>query len=216
MKNFIIGLLDWIYKKRCYFCKSSKESVKMCSKCFDELDFLLVKPDRKVYGADVYCAGVYSKFLQKLIRGLKYHGQKDLAYYLAKFMWIYWQRLGFEGEFVIVPVPIFPKRKKKRKYNHMELVAYEFSKFSGYEVNIDIIKRIKDTKPQYNLKKAQRVENLSEAFEVDGCVDFNGKRILIIDDICTTGSTFEEMVKEFHNVGIYDITCFAATTPWEG
>lgn len=215
MKDFFTGLLDWIYKKKCYFCRSSKESVKMCSKCFDELDFLAAGVNRKLDGANVYCAGVYSKNLQKLIRGLKYHGQKDLAYYLAKFMWIYWQRLNLSGDFVIVPVPIFPERKKKRKYNHMELVANEFAKLSGCDVNFDIIKRVKDTKPQYNLKKAQRIENLSDAFEVDGCVDLNGKRILIIDDICTTGSTFDEMIKEFHNVGVYDIICLAATTPWE-
>ena len=124
MNKFFADLLDWVYKKKCYFCRSSKESVKMCSKCFDELDFLPVQVNRNLCNdVKVYCAGVYSKNLQKMIRGLKYHGQKDLAYYQAKFMWLYWERLGLEGEFVIVPVPIYPKRKKKRKYNHMELVA---------------------------------------------------------------------------------------------
>ena len=214
MKNFLLGLLDWIYKKKCYFCKSSKECVKMCSRCFDELEFLPVGVNRTFQGVKIYCAGVYSKNLQKMIRGLKYHGQKDLAYYQAKFMWQYWQRLSIEGEFQIVPVPIFPERKKKRKYNHMELVAEEFAKLSGYDLNSDVIKRIKDTKPQYKLNKAQRMMNLTKAFEVDGSKYLEDKRILIIDDICTTGSTFEEMIKEFNNVGIYDITCFATTTPW--
>lgn len=214
MKEFFVGLLDWIYKKRCYFCKSSKESVKMCSKCFDELEFLPAEVNRKVFKAEVYCAGVYSKNLQKMIRGLKYHGQQDLAYYQAKFMWQYWQRLGFEEDFQIVPVPIFPKRKKQRKYNHMELVALEFAKLSGYEVNFDLIKRIKDTKPQYKLKKVERMANLAKAFEVNPEKLLPDKEILIIDDICTTGSTFEEMIKEFNNVGIYDIICFATTTPF--
>lgn len=215
MKDFLIGLLDWIYKKKCYFCGRSYESVKMCSKCFDNLDFLSVDVNRRVLKTDVYCAGVYSKNLQKLIRGLKYHRQKDLAYYLAKFMWQYWQKLDLEGDFQIVPVPIFPKRKKQRKYNHMELVATEFAKMSGYEVNFDCIKRIKDTKPQYKLNKSQRMMNLSNAFEV--CADkiLPDKKLLIIDDICTTGSTFEEMIKAFNTNGICDIVCFAATTPWE-
>lgn len=215
MKDFLIGLLDWIYKKKCYFCGRSYESVKMCSKCFDDLDFLSIDVNRRVLKTDVYCAGVYSKNLQKLIRGLKYHRQKELAYYLAKFMWQYWQRLDLEGDFQIVPVPIFPKRKKQRKYNHMELVATEFAKMSGYEVNCDCIKRVKDTKPQYKLNKSQRMMNLSNAFEV--CADkiFPDKKLLIIDDICTTGSTFEEMIKAFNANGICDIVCFAATTPWE-
>ena len=217
MKDFFIGLLDWIYKKRCYFCKSSKESVKMCSKCFDELEFLPVGVNRKFFNTEIYCAGVYDKNLQKMIRGLKYHGQRDLAYYQAKFMWQYWQKLDFlEDDFQIVPVPIYEKRKKQRKYNHMELVAIEFSKMSGYEVNFDLIKRIKDTKPQYKLNKAQRMLNLSNAFEVNLHNLLPEKKVLLIDDICTTGSTFEEMVKELNNVGVYDITCFATTTPFEG
>ncbi len=107
------------------------------------------------------------KTFKKIIRGLKYHGQRDLAYYQAKFMWQYWQKLNIDGDFQIVPVPIFPKRKKQRKYNHMELVAEEFAKLSNYEVNFEAIKRIKDTKPQYKLNKAQRMMNLSKAFEVD-------------------------------------------------
>lgn len=217
MKDLFIGLLDWIYKKKCYFCKSSKESVKMCSKCFDELEFLPVKINRHVNNTEIYCAGVYDKNLQKMIRGLKYHRQKDLAYYQAKFMWQYWQKLDLlEDDFQIVPVPIFPKRQKQRKYNHMELVAIEFAKLSGYEVNFSLIKRIKDTKPQYKLNKVQRMMNLSNAFEVYPQNIIQSKKILIIDDICTTGSTFEEMVKAFNNVGICDITCFATTTPWEG
>jgi ComF family protein len=215
MKEFLLGLLDWIYKKKCYFCKSSKEAVRMCSKCFDELEFLPVEVNRKVFNSEVYCAGVYDKNLQKMIRGLKYHRQSDLAYYQAKFMWQYWQRLDLlEDDFQIVPVPIFAKRKMQRKYNHMELVAIEFAKFSGYEVNFDLIKRVKDTKPQYKLNKAQRMMNLSKAFEVNSEKLIKDKKILIIDDICTTGSTFEEMIKEFNNVGIYDITCFATTTPF--
>jgi ComF family protein len=215
MKDFLLGLLDWIYKKRCYFCKSSKESVKMCSKCYDELEFLPVEVNRKVFEKEIYCAGVYDKNLQKMIRGLKYHGQKDLAYYQAKFMWEYWQKLDIEGEFQIIPVPIYDSRKRQRKYNHMELVALEFSKLSGYDVNFELIKRIKDTKPQYKLNKAQRMLNLDKAFEVNAEKYIKGKKVLLIDDICTTGSTFEEMIKTLNASGINDITCFATTTPWE-
>ena len=214
MKDLFIGLLDWIYKKKCYFCKSSKESVKMCSKCFDELEFLPVKINRHVNNTEIYCAGVYDKNLQKMIRGLKYHRQKDLAYYQAKFMWQYWQKLDLlEDDFQIVPVPIFPKRQKQRKYNHMELVAIEFAKLSGYEVNFSLIKRIKDTKPQYKLNKVQRMMNLSNAFEVYPQNIIQNKKILIIDDICTTGSTFEEMISALKKEGITDIVCLASSNP---
>lgn len=215
MKKFFIGLLDWIYKKKCYFCKSSKECVKMCSRCYAELEHLSPSVNRIVYSKNVFCAGVYSKNLQKLIRGLKYHNQPDLAYYLAKFMYEYWVQLTNADDYQIVPVPIYYTRLRKRKYNHMQLVAEEFSKLSGYPVNSGLILRVKDTRPQYKLKRAERLENLKNAFKVDISQLDRRRKILILDDICTTGSTFEEMIKEFEKNNIYDITCFAATTPFE-
>lgn len=213
MKDFLIGLLDWIYKKKCYFCKSSKECIMMCSKCYDEMDYLPAKVNRIIEGKKVYCAGVYAKILQKLIRGLKYHNKKDLAYFLAEFMFGYWQNITDDANFQVVPVPIYYKRKKKRKYNHMEIVGIDFCKLGGYNYNPDLIERVKDTRPQYKLSKSQRAENLAGAFKVNPEKLMNG-RILIIDDICTTGATFEEMIQEFKKNGITDIVCLAATTPF--
>lgn len=208
----LLSLLDWIYKKRCYFCKSSKECVEMCSKCYDKMLFLPVKADRIYEGVNILCAGNYTKELQKLIRGLKYHRKKGLAYYQAKFMYEYWQKFGFNDDFQVAAVPLHKNRTKKRKYNHMELVANEFCQLSGYEPNFELVKRIKDTKPQYKLTKSERAKNLSGAFEVDRTKLKAGK-VLILDDICTTGSTFEEIIKELKKNNINDIICFATTTP---
>jgi len=186
----------------------------MCPKCFDKLEYSLYLPNRIIEGFDVYCAGVYTKELQKLIRGLKYHNQKDLAYYQAQFMYNYFGKINkLAGkEFVLVPVPLHFNRIKKRKYNHMELVCEEFAKLSGFSCNFNLIKRIKDTKPQYNLNRKERMINLHEAFEVNK--DFiTDKNLLIMDDICTTGSTFEEMITTLKLAGIENITCFATATP---
>ena len=214
MKDFFIGLLDWIYKKKCYFCKSSNECIIMCSKCFDTMDYNPVKVNRIIEGKKVYCAGVYEKILQQMIRGLKYHNKKELAYFQAKFMYDYWQNITDDKNFQVVPVPIFPERKKKRKYNHMELVAEEFCKLGGYKYNPNLIERIKDTRPQYKLSKSERTENLANAFNVNPETLMSGK-ILLLDDICTTGSTFEEMIKEFKKYNIENVVCFATTTPFE-
>ena len=185
----------------------------MCSSCFDELDFLPIKINRIIEGKKIYCAGVYSKNLQKLIRGLKYHNQPDLAFYLAKFMYEYLSKITNKNDFEIVPVPIYIKREKTRKYNHMNLVGEELARLLGTKCNKDLIKRIKDTKPQYKLKRAERMQNLSNAFCVNK-ENYNGNTLLLIDDICTTGATFEEMIKEFVKNDITDIVCFAATTPF--
>ena len=213
MKKFIESLLDLIYRKKCYFCGKSKHSVKMCTDCFEKLEYNNYLANRIILGADVFCAGVYTKELQKLIRGVKYHNQKDLAYYQAKFMYEYFRKIESlqNKDFQIIAVPQHKNRIKKRKYNHMELVCEEFSKITGFECDFELITRIKDTKPQYKLSRNERLQNLSNAFAVNKA-RISEKTVLIIDDICTTGSTFEEMIKILHQNGVKNIVCFATVS----
>lgn len=217
MKNYLINflycLLDWIYKKKCYFCGKSKECIKMCSNCYDEMEYMPVETNREIGDVEVYCTGVYEKNLQKLIRGLKYHNQKDLAFFQAKFMYDYWQKLPDKKDFYqVIPVPLYKKRERERKYNHMNLVGEEFCKLSGYELNTELVERIKDTKPQYKLNKQQRMENLANAFKINKDKLSKGN-ILLLDDICTTGSTFESIITDLKSNDINDIVCLATTTP---
>ncbi len=215
--RYINTLLDYIYKKRCYFCGKSKEAVKMCSKCYNELCFSNYRANRQVLGIDIYVAGLYEKTLQKMIRGIKYHRQKELAYYQAKFMWEYFQEVLKEKEiakdFQVVPVPLHKTRERERGYNQMKLVAEEFCKLSGYVPNYELIKRVKKTKAQYKLTRQERLKNLSKAFMVDKSKFIEGKTVLLIDDICTTGSTFESMISELKSAGINDILCLATSSP---
>ena len=214
MKKFFESLLDLIYRKKCYFCGNSKNSIKMCPKCYEKLEFSDFNANRIINGVDIFCAGLYTKELQKLIRGLKYHNQRDLAYFQAKFMYDYFLNIDIlqNKEFELVAVPLHEKRIKKRKYNHMELVCEEFSKLSGFNCNFDLIKRVKDTKPQYKLSRKERLENLSKAFVVNR-ESYHNKPLLILDDICTTCSTFEEIIQELNSSEITDIVCFATSTP---
>lgn len=214
MKKIFDSFLNLIYRKKCYFCGNSKYSVKMCPVCYDKLEFKDVDANRIIDGVDIFTAGNYTKELQKLIRGLKYHKQIDLAYFQAKFMYDYFKKIEVlkDKDFQIIAVPLHKNRIKKRKYNHMELVCLEFARLCGFECNFDLVKRIKDTKPQYKLSRNQRLENLDKAFEVNK--DFyNDKPLLLMDDICTTGATFEEIIKELKANGINDIVCFATSSP---
>ncbi len=209
MVNFLKQLLDCIYKRKCYLCGKSHENVKICSKCFKEL--------RKTefnhsYDIDIqdsvhyYHAGYYAKNMQKLIRGIKYHQQREIAEYLAQFTYDYWKKFKIsEAKFIIVPVPLYKKREKKRKYNHMTLIAEEFARLTDCEVNTCLIQRIKDTKPQYGLTSPERAENLKDAFIVDKTL-YNGENILLFDDILTTGATMREMIKALNAANIQNIT----------
>lgn len=213
MKTFFLNLLNWIYKKKCYFCGKSKENQKMCSHCYNQMNYLPLEASRNLMGVNIYCAGTYEQNLQKMIRGLKYHNQKDLAFFQAKFMYDYWLKLpNKEEQYTVIPVPLYKSREKSRKYNHMKLVVDEFCNLSGYEINLDFLKRIKDTKPQYRLSKNQRMENLANAFEINP--QFKPEYpVIILDDICTTGATFENIIIELKKSNINNIVCFATTTP---
>ena len=211
------AFLDYIYKKRCYFCGSSKECIKMCSKCYEELQYSDFEPDRVILGINVYSAGVYEKNLQKMIRGLKYHKQKDLAFYIAKFMYGYFMSLENLNpdtqKYQVVPVPLHIKREKKRGYNQMKLVSDEFCKLCAYVPNYGLVKRTKETKPQYNLNYKERMDNLSGAFEVDLDKYINELPVLLIDDICSTGASFMSIISVLREKGINNITCFTISSP---
>ena len=211
MIKFLSQLLDLIYRKRCYFCGSSKDNTKMCLNCYKKIRLLPVKILKKINNTPIYSAAVYKNELQKLIRGVKYHNQKELAYFQAKLMYDYWKKLSVsEEKFVIVPVPLYPAREKKRKYNQMLLVAQEFSKLSGYPVNNEILKRIKNTKPQYKLTKKEREKNLQGAFQYNPN-HYNGEKLLVIDDILTTGSTISEVTSTLQKADVNDITVFVTS-----
>ena len=211
MLNLFAQLLDLIYKKHCYFCRSTSDNSIMCKKCFDEIELLSPKNIDCETNVPVFSASIYGKNMQKMIRGLKYHTKRELAFFQAKLMFNFWNTLTDKKEkYLIVPVPLFKSRERKRKYNHMQLVAQEFSKLTGYEIKNNLVKRIKDTKPQYRLTVSERQANLANAFKVEKKY-YNGENILIIDDILTTGSTLCEIVNELKRSGISNITCFTTS-----
>lgn len=214
MFRILSQLLDLIYKKHCYFCRSTDENSRFCSRCYNKLKFLPAAVLKTVSGVDVYSAVVYKDDIIKMIRGVKYHNQRELACFQAKIMYEYWCKFEVsKKDFVIIPVPISKKRQRERHYNHMSLVAKEFSKMTGYEIDESLIVRVKDTKPQYKLTRQQRAENLKGAFYADSenvkCQ--KDRKLLIFDDIFTTGSTVAELAKILFEAGAQDVTAFTTS-----
>ena len=212
MKNFLLSLSDWIYRKKCFICSNSEENERLCSKCFNKIEFLPLQYNRIILDKRVYCACEYDNVIKQLIRNVKYHNQKELAVYQAKVMYSYWKNLNKNDNYIVVPVPLSKERLKKRKYNQVEIVATEFCKLSGYTINTELIKRIKNTKAQYKLTRKERLQNLKDAFRVNP-QNYNNEPILLIDDVCTTGATLESIIKEFAKHGITNMTCFTTATP---
>lgn len=212
MINILKKLLDFIYDYKCYFCSSAKENTVFCSKCYNSVDFLTAKPFKKIDEIDIYAVTFYKDVTQKLIRAVKYHNKKELAFYQAKLMYDYWKNLDISSKsYTVIPVPMFFSKARKRKYNHMDLVCEEFCKFTGYDCDLKSLIRTRETAPQYKLSNKEREENLKDAFSLNK-TDFKHP-ILLLDDISTTGTTIKEIINVFKQNGITDITAFTTAVP---
>ncbi len=97
---------------------------------------------------------------------------------------------------LIVPVPLHPARKRERRYNQSEILAEEVSKITGIET-LNILKRTKNTKTQTELSPTERRKNVKNAFCVRKTYKktISNKRVLLIDDVMTTGATLDECSK---------------------
>ncbi|MCD7980756.1 MAG: ComF family protein [Clostridiales bacterium] len=106
---------------------------------------------------------------------------REMAKYLGK--WIRRMRIAR-----IVPVPLHPSRQRKRGYNQAALLAGEIGRQLGLPVDQKLLYRVKKTEAQKSLTGQERRKNLSQAFQVRGEI-LPGERILLVDDIYTTGAT---------------------------
>jgi len=73
-------LLDWIYHRVCYFCGKSSQTGLMCEKCFDKIELNFPEPNRIIDNVKIYSATLYADETRKLIRGIKYHKKRELAF----------------------------------------------------------------------------------------------------------------------------------------
>jgi ComF family protein len=177
----------------------------MCATCYEKIKQEGFKKTKIVGNIRVDAYFFYENEIQKLIRGIKYHNKKELAGDIAKILYETAGTEAFPNESAeIIPVPLHSTRQAKRKYNHMELIANEISSLSGCKVNTTLIKRVKDTIPQYNLSPEARRRNLESAFKVFP-EEYSGKELILLDDISTTGATIEEMALELRKRNINNV-----------
>ena len=139
-----------------------------------------------------------------LVLSLKYYGNTYMSRYIAQVMR---DKLEFEQLFAdyIIPVPLHKKRMRTRGFNQAEKIASYLSDYTEIPI-IDCIKRNRNTKRLYALNKFQREKELKNAFEVkDGSEKIKCKRVLLIDDIFTTGTTVNEISKKLKIYGVDEI-----------
>ncbi len=106
---------------------------------------------------------------------------------------------------IIIPVPIHKKRMKERGYNQSELIAQELSKMANIKCYKDILIKIRNNKPQSTLNGKMRKENAKNVYKLEKIEKITNKRILLFDDIYTTGATVNSCIQELKKVKVKQI-----------
>ncbi|MDO4568600.1 MAG: ComF family protein [Clostridia bacterium] len=188
LRRIADALLDALYPADCACFMCGKEAPLdkggMCAHCSTD-----IKPGGawKVDGLDEVCAAFkYEGAARECIRRFKYENAKHIAARLAQHISIpaYW------GIDVVVPVPLHTKRLRERGYNQSALLAERIAAANGLLFAPKLLERIRNTTSQVGLGGQERAKNIAGAFRAnEGC---DGKCVLLVDDVLTTGATMRE------------------------
>lgn len=208
-------LLDTLFPPRCAGC--GLRGVELCAECLSSIRSLDAascprcgRPSKlgglcgRCKGYDGPLAGIrtaciYDGVARKAIHGLKYRHRRTMARQLAALLESELKRRPLQID-LLVPVPLHPRRLADRGFNQSEELARELGKRVGIQVAL-CLERRRETKAQAGLKASERWSNVREAFScVEGC-DLAGRRIGIVDDVCTTGATMEECAQALRAAG---------------
>ena len=148
-----------------------------------------------------------------MIKKLKYDGCLELVPILSDLLYGFWKELGWEAD-LIVPVPLSEKRRAQRGFNQSEMIGRSFAKKTGIPIGPGALMKIRHTAQQVGLNAEERRENLSGAFAAEE-VMVKGKRILLLDDVMTTGSTFAECSAVLLKAGAGSVKCLSVATASE-
>ncbi len=206
------SLLDLIFPISCLIC--GEDGSYLCDKCRTELPRLanqqcLVCQTPSPFGkthvacktkntidGSISALPYKDRNVHKIIETFKYNFVSDLSAPLASLLIDEIEKQGLKNyfqEFILIPTPLHQRRFNWRGFNQAHLLAEALSK--KLEINIDnqLIQRTKFTQPQIKLNADERKRNMANAFELTK--DATNKKLLVVDDVVTSGSTANELAK---------------------
>ena len=213
-------LIDLLFPQRCIGCQ--REGQLLCSACSSAASHLrppICQHCGTAWSGSSLCYacqthplkldGLRSVFyfegvIRQSIHHLKYDNLRALAVPLAVLMREYLEAVPLPGE-ILVPVPLHRRRLKERGYNQSALLAHELGRLVKLSVLESSLIRQRDTPPQARTTSAEeRRRNVARAFI---CVDhrLKGEKVILIDDVATTGATLEAAAEALRNAGISSV-----------
>jgi ComF family protein len=155
---------------------------------------------------DLHAASAFYSFtkegkVQQLLHQLKYNGKTHIGYFIGK---QYGMELkaceDFNSINTIIPVPLHPKKLKKRGYNQSEYFAKGLAESLNVGTNFEALVRVVATESQTKKSRYERWENVELVFQLQETAVLEGKHILLVDDVITTGATLEACAQALHQI----------------
>lgn len=225
MNRVINGFLNILYPRRCPVCHEilKNQDRMICERCEKELRpiqeprcFKCGKPVGKdteycrdcLENGHVFDRGrgifVYDERMRRSLVRYKYYGCREYGDFYSKAMCLYARKeLALWKPDLIVPVPVHKSKERMRGFNQAAYLAERISGFTGIQTDLTLVRKVCRTKSQKKLNAQQRQENLRKAFRVERKVA--GMKILIVDDVYTTGSTMDAMARCLREKGAENV-----------
>ncbi len=221
MKRLLAFFLDAIFPARCLNCgiktENKDKSELICEKCFAEVEinngFSCPKCGKRIFDYKKSChpeekfvlaaASSYKNHVvRELIHALKYRFLKPATEPLALILELYLEKIAAGSsfnikEFVIIPIPIHPKKERERGFNQTFLIIKQLKNATNpLQIETDVLFKIKNVGAQMALADYEkRAANVKNCFGVSNKEKIIGKNILLFDDVCTSGATMKEAVR---------------------
>ncbi len=212
--NFLEELLDLVFVPRCLECGAKLGEDRracLCGRCWASIR--LIKPPACVscgkqlmsdleplcgdcleathIFTDNRSAAVYEGVMRNAIHLFKYKDKRKLGRYFGEMsVQALLSTGGLSGIECVIPVPIY--RKKRRDFNQSEVLARLIGEAFGLPVHSNLLVRTRDTRPQHELSRGERRQNVSGAFFLKNGQELDSRSVLLVDDIFTTGATANE------------------------
>ncbi len=161
-----------------------------------------------------FSATLYNDTMKALVHRYKYDMRQYLAAPLAQWMIEFMHRhINAESLDAIVPVPLHWRRYHYRGFNQAIALARALAREFALPVVRHVLRRKRHTVPQVNLGPKERVKNIKDAFRVRKAERIAGKRLLLLDDVYTTGATINECARILNHAGAASVIAFTLTRP---
>lgn len=224
---FLEMMLEILYPRRCPLCRETvgQKGEKICPACKKSLRPIREPACKKCgkplnrqeqeYCADcgreehLYTRGLavlpYEGAVRRSMGQIKFHNKREYLDFYGPYMAeILGQRILSWKVQAIAPVPMHPAKKRRRGFNQAELLAEKLGECLGIPVMPGLVERVRATRPQKELTRRERQNNLKGAFKIRG-YDVKLKKIILVDDIYTTGSTVDAIAGELLRQGAEEV-----------